>query len=252
VSSDVTRDGLVGEQPGRDATTGVNAGRRRRGGGRDVMVPEATPTSYYGQPVLHRPTWEARDIAGYFFLGGLAGASSVVAAGAQLTGRPGLARVAKLGAAGAAGLSIAALVHDLGRPARFVNMLRVWKPSSPMSVGSWLLAGYVPAAGAAALCDLSGAVPAIGALATGVAALAGPAVATYTGALVADTAVPAWHDGHREMPLVFGASAASAAAGLGCWPRRALTRVPSGDWEWPRPGPSWPWRAACAPGCTRW
>jgi hypothetical protein len=62
-----------------------------------------------------------------------------------------------------------------------------------MSVGSWLLAGYVPAT----------------------AALAGPAVATYTGALVADTAVPAWHDGHREMPLVFGASAATAAAGLG-------------------------------------
>jgi formate-dependent nitrite reductase membrane component NrfD len=82
------------------------------------MVPDATPTSYYGQPVLHRPTWQARDIAGYFFLGGLAGASSAVAAGAQLTGRPGLARTAKVGAAGAAGLSIAALVHDLGRPAR--------------------------------------------------------------------------------------------------------------------------------------
>ena len=135
--------------------------------------------------------------------------------GAQLTGRPGLARVAKVGAAGAAGLSVAALVHDLGRPARFVNMLRVWKPTSPMSVGSWLLAGNVPAAGAAALADVTGALPTVGAVATGVAALAGPAVATYTGALVADTAVPAWHDGHREMPLVFGASAASVRGAPG-------------------------------------
>jgi hypothetical protein len=228
VSTDVTRRGLAGERPGREATTGVNAGRprERRGGGREVMVPEATPTSYYGQPVLHRPTWEARDIAGYFFLGGLAGAGSVVGAAAQLTGRPGLARVAKVGAAGAAGLSIGALVHDLGRPARFVNMLRVWKPSSPMSVGSWILAGYVPAAGAAALADLTGRWPRAGGLATAAAALAGPAVATYTGALVADTAVPAWHDGHREMPLVFGASGTAGAAGLGLLTAPAAETAP--------------------------
>ena len=43
----------------------------------------------------------------------------------------------------------------------------------------------------------------------------GPAVASYTGALVSDTAVPAWHDGYREMPFVFVTSGATAAAGLG-------------------------------------
>ncbi len=106
--------------------------------------------SYYDRPVIKEPTWQARDIAGYLFLGGLAGASSALGAGAELTGRRRLARSTKLGALGAVSLSLAALVHDLGRPGRFLNMLRVAKPTSPMSVGSWLLAGYGPLAGAAA------------------------------------------------------------------------------------------------------
>lgn len=94
-------------------------------------------------------------------------------------------------------------------------MLRVFKPSSPMSVGSWLLAGYVPAAGVAAAATVTGRVPRIGATATAGAALLGSGVAAYTAALISDTAVPAWHDGHREMPYVFVGSAATAAGGLG-------------------------------------
>jgi hypothetical protein len=190
-------------------------GRRGRRRGEQPMVPPAEFTSYYGKPVLNAPVWEPRDIAGYLFLGGLAGASSLLGAGAQLTGRPALERAAKAGALVAAGLSMAALVHDLGRPARFVNMLRVFKVSSPMSVGSWLLAGYVPAAGAAAGSALTGRLPRIGAAATAGAALLGPAVATYTAVLISDTAVPAWHNGYPELPFVFAGSAATAAAGLG-------------------------------------
>ncbi len=178
------------------------------------MVPDAEFTSYYGLPILNGPNWEARDIAGYLFLGGLAGVSSVIGAGAQFTDRPVTARAAKLTAVGTAGLSTAALVHDLGMPSRFYNMLRVFKPSSPMSVGSWLLAGFGPAVAVAAFSDLTGRAPRIGAAATVGSALLGPAVAAYTGALLADTAVPAWHDGHRELPYVFVASGASAAAGL--------------------------------------
>ena len=94
-------------------------------------------------------------------------------------------------------------------------MLRVFKVTSPMSVGSWLLAGYVPLAAAAAASAVTGRVPRVGAPATGGAALLGPAVASYTAALISDTAVPAWHDGHREMPYVFVGSAATAAGGLG-------------------------------------
>jgi hypothetical protein len=94
-------------------------------------------------------------------------------------------------------------------------MLRVFKVTSPMSVGSWLLSGYVPAAGVAALTGITGRLPRIGATATAGAALLAPALAAYTGALISDTAVPAWHDGYREMPFLFVGSGAMAAGGLG-------------------------------------
>jgi len=179
------------------------------------MVPDAEFTSYYGKPVLNQPVWEAPDIAGYLFLGGLAGASSLVGAGAEVLGQRELARAAKVGAAGAGGLSLVALVHDLGRPTRFLNMLRVFKVTSPMSVGSWVLAAYVPAAAVAAGTDVTDRMRAVGLVATAGAAVLGPAVSSYTAALISDTAVPAWHDGYREMPFVFVGSGAMAAGGLG-------------------------------------
>jgi formate-dependent nitrite reductase membrane component NrfD len=206
----------VQSENGRSAQARGSGGRKRRR--------EQVFDSYYGRPIVREATWESRDIAGYFFLGGLAGASSVLAAGAQLTGRPALARPLKLGAAGAIQLSLVALVHDLGRPARFLNMLRVFKPTSPMSVGVWVLFGYAPAATVAALGELvprgrlgraGRLVRAFAGPGTAGAAVLGPAVASYTAALVATTATPAWHEGHREMPFVFVGSAASAAAGLG-------------------------------------
>src|SRR6266487_3687132 len=229
--SEVTREGLRGVRPGRDATPGTDitpgtgAGRRRRGraGWRDgtgrrgeqPMVPPAEFASYYGRPILNAPVWRSPDIPGYLFLGGLAGGSSLLAAGAQLTGRPALARASKTAALGAACLGLAGLVHDLGRPARFANMLRVFKVTSPMSVGSWILSGYVPAAGTAAACALTGRLPRTGAAATAGAAVLAPGLASYTAALITDTAVPAWHEGYREMPFVFTGSAAMASGGLG-------------------------------------
>ncbi|GHI01887.1 polysulfide reductase [Streptomyces cellostaticus] len=210
---------------GRETPAGAQPGRRRRrrGRGEQPMVPDARFSSYYGRPVLNTPTWKPLDIAGYLYLGGLAGASSLLAAGADLTGRPALARTAKLGAAGAISLSLAALVHDLGRPARFLNMLRVLKPTSPMSMGSWLLAGYAPLTLAAAAGEVTGRYRLVGSAATAGAAVLGPAVATYTAVLVSDTAVPAWHEGYRQLPFVFAGSAATAAAGL------ALAAAPAGQ-----------------------
>jgi hypothetical protein len=179
----------------------------------------ASSGSYYGRPILQRPTWEPLDIAGYLFLGGLAGASSALAAVASLRGRRALAGPLEAGAAGAISLSLVALVHDLGRPARFVNMLRVLKPTSPMNVGSWILSVYAPAAIASAAAGLlgerSGPLRKVAPLARVAAGLTGPAVASYTAVLVSDTAVPAWHDGHQLMPVVFVGSAAGAAGGLG-------------------------------------
>jgi len=179
------------------------------------MVPKAEFTSYYGRPVVKEPVWQAPEVPGYLFLGGLAGASSVLAAGAQVRACPDLARGAKVGAVAAISLSAAALIADLGRPERFLNMLRVFKPTSPMSVGSWLLAAYGPAAGAAAMSAVTGILPAAGTAATAAAAALGCGVSTYTAALICDTAVPAWHNGYREMPYLFAGSAASAAGGLG-------------------------------------
>jgi formate-dependent nitrite reductase membrane component NrfD len=183
--------------------------------GEKLMVPEAEFTSYYGRPVIKEPVWENPDVPGYLFFGGLAGASSVLAACAQYSGYGELARVSKTGAGAAIGLSTVFLVHDLGRPKRFLNMLRVFKPTSPMSMGSWLLAAYGPAAGAAAACAVTGWFPRIGVAATAGAAVLGPGIATYTAALICDTAVPAWHGAHREMPYLFAGSAAAAAGGLG-------------------------------------
>jgi hypothetical protein len=232
----VTREGLSPTaKSGREAVPGSavvpehapNGRTARRGGGRreELMVPRAEFQSYYGKPILNQPTWQAPDIAGYLFLGGLAGAGGTIAAAAQAGGRPGLARVMKTGAASAAGLSLVALVHDLGRPARFLNMLRMFKPTSPMSVGSWILAGFAPLSGAAAVSEITGVLRPIGTAATYGAGTLGPALATYTAALVSNTAVPAWHDGHREMPFVFASSATAAACGLG------LLAAPAGETE---------------------
>jgi Polysulphide reductase, NrfD len=214
----------------RRGATERRTGRGGRGGrGEQLMVPDAEFTSYYGRPVIKEPVWRKPDVPGYLFLGGLAGASSALAVGAELSGYREVARVAKTGAVGAISLSAVALVHDLGRPERFLSMLRVFKPSSPMSVGSWLLAGYGPVAGLAAASDLTGLFPRAGRVATAGAGLLGPAIATYTAALICDTAVPAWHEGHREMPYVFAGSAASAAGGLGLLATRLGETRPARD-----------------------
>jgi formate-dependent nitrite reductase membrane component NrfD len=178
-------------------------------------VSEHPGSSYYGNSIINPPTWAESDIAGYLFAGGLAGACSILAAGADLTGRPTLARRARVCATGAISVSLLALIHDLGRPARFLHMLRVFKPSSPMSVGVWILFFYGPLAAGSAASDVLGIAPRSGRLAGAAAGLLGSGVTTYTAALIADTAVPAWHEAYRELPFVFVGSAAAAGGGFG-------------------------------------
>ncbi len=189
------------------------------------MVPDATFTSYYGRPVVKASPWEA-DIPTYLFMGGLAAGSSLLAAGADLTDRPALRRAGRLAALGGLSVSMVALVHDLGRPERFVNMLRVVKPTSPMSIGTWILTAYAPGAVLAAGAEIVRLLPvdfgpigrllALAARPGGLAAaLFAPGVASYTAVLLTDTATPAWHDAHRELPFVFVGSAAAASGGLG-------------------------------------
>nr|WP_232534307.1 NrfD/PsrC family molybdoenzyme membrane anchor subunit [Plantactinospora sp. KBS50] len=190
-------------------------------------MPPAEFTSYYGRPIVKAPVWKW-DIAAYLFTGGLAAGSALLAAGGQLTGRPALRRAGRVGAFAAIGASSYFLVNDLGRPARFHHMLRVAKPTSPMSVGTWILTAFGPAAGLAAVAELAPVLPErgplglarrvlppAGAVAGLAAAATAPALATYTGVLLADTAVPSWHEAYPQLPFVFAGSALASGAGLG-------------------------------------
>ncbi|HZC99076.1 MAG TPA: NrfD/PsrC family molybdoenzyme membrane anchor subunit [Actinomycetes bacterium] len=169
--------------------------------------------SYYGRPIIKSPPW-TDEIPWYFFSGGLAGASAGLSLGARLAGNERLARDAMAAAAAGVGVSLPLLVDDLGRPERFHHMLRLLKPTSPMNVGSWLLAVFGPAAVGAAVAERLGVFPRLRRVAEVVAGALGPPLATYTGTLIADTAVPAWHEAGAELPLVFAGGAAASAGGL--------------------------------------
>ncbi|GAA2253296.1 polysulfide reductase [Streptomyces ruber] len=194
-------------------------------GGRErSMVPRAEFRSYYGRPVLKPPVWDWK-IAGYLFTGGLSASAALLAAGADLTGRPALRRGCRLGSSAGLLASMYLLVADLGRPERFHHMLRVAKPSSPMSIGTWILVAYGPGtvlASAAELlpasvrATLPGRLVRLAARPAGLAsAVVAPAVASYTAVLLSQTAVPAWHEAHRHLPFLFTGSAAAAGGGFG-------------------------------------
>jgi hypothetical protein len=188
------------------------------------VVPEAEFRSYYGRPVLKPPVWK-HEIPAYLFTGGLAAGSAVVAAGADLTGRSTLRRASWLGSFGALLASLLLLVVDLGRPERFHHMLRVAKPTSPMSVGTWMLTAFGPGVAANAVNEL---VPrrwrrtwparllARLARPLGLSAAAiAPGVGSYTAVLLSHTAVPGWNEVRDELPFVFTGSAAASGGGLG-------------------------------------
>ena len=167
-------------------------------------------SSYYGRPVLKEPVWKW-EIPAYFFTGGLAGASGVLSLAARLAGNERLAKTSLYVGAAADLASPALLVSDLGRPERFLNMLRVFKVTSPMSVGSWILLVSGGASNTAAALELLDRLRPVKVAAEVVSAAAGAPLATYTGALIANTAIPAWHEARHELPFVFGASAAASA-----------------------------------------
>jgi hypothetical protein len=165
--------------------------------------------------VIKAPVWRWY-IPAYFFAGGLSAGSALIGFLGRRTRRPLLARRAWVTAAGSMAIGGGLLVADLGRPERFANMLRMAKPTSPMSVGSWVIAVYGPAAGVAAACDVLGVVPGAGIAAEAVAAVLAPVVASYTAVLIGDTSVPAWHGARAALPLVFVSGAAVSAGGVAC------------------------------------
>ncbi|TFV90350.1 NrfD/PsrC family molybdoenzyme membrane anchor subunit [Blastococcus sp. CT_GayMR16] len=197
-----------------------NQKRRRRGNGRRgrnaemAMVDEAEFTSYYGRPIIKAPVWKTPDVPLYLFLGGAAGTSSILAALADASARPSLSRVGRFVAGGGAIASVGFLVHDLGRPERFLHMLRVMKPTSALSVGTYILSPFSAAAGATAAVELLGWFPRLKRFGGAVSALFGGPMATYTAVLLANTAVPSWNHFHTKLPFVFAGSAMAAGGGL--------------------------------------
>jgi formate-dependent nitrite reductase membrane component NrfD len=170
-------------------------------------------TSYYGRPVIKEPTWTP-EIPIYFFTGGMAGASAGLAFVARLTGRKKLARVATGNAFAAVAVSPLLLISDLGKPTRFLNMLRVFKVTSPMSVGSWIISAEGGLLTITFAHEFLGWLPKpLARFAEAIAAALGMPLATYTAALIANTAVPVWHEGRTELPFAFAGGSAMAAGG---------------------------------------
>ncbi len=219
--------GLSGEgslqrvrEPGREARELTREEPAREG-------EAAEGRSYYGLPVLKEPVWKWM-IPGYFFAGGLAGACAVLGAAAQIAaggGTEGLVRRCRVVATAGAAASAALLIADLGRPARFVYMLRVFRPTSPMNMGTWILSGFGGLAGVSVLPAVLPRSPRALARAADLAGvgagLLGLPLVGYTGVLVANTAVPVWQGTRNTLPILFAFSGAvSAGALFQLWPPR--------------------------------
>lgn len=163
--------------------------------------------TYYDVPLLKPPVW-TWEVPLYFFVGGAAGGAAVIATVAEWTGANGnLARDARWIAAAGAPASAALLTADLGRPERFINMLRVFKPQSAMSVGSWTLASFCASTTGAL-------VPALRPAATATSAVFGAGMLTYTGVLIGATAIPVWNRNIDLLPAHFAASGIASAAAI--------------------------------------
>jgi formate-dependent nitrite reductase membrane component NrfD len=118
-------------------------------------------------------------------------------------------------------LSPPLLISDLGRPERFLNMLRVFKVQSPMSVGAWTLVAFSNAAAASAFADAAGRrwrgrvpVTIVADAAGTLAAATGLVLSTYTGVLLGATAIPVWSKNATLLPVLFGASGLGAAVSI--------------------------------------
>ena len=210
---------------------GQASGPGQRPGGQDgsremSMVEDVQFSSYYGRQIVKAPPWEY-PIGVYLFVGGVAGASGLIAFCADLTDREVLRKNARIGAVIALGVGTVSLIEDLGRPERFLNMMRTFKPSSPMNMGTWILTANGMAAAftfANEVDRILGERLPLGPLRTIARALERPAgfgqavtsgpLAVYTAALLGDSSLPSWNGAKRTLPFLFASSATLAASGM--------------------------------------
>jgi hypothetical protein len=183
--------------------------------------PSQTQQSYYGLPVLKKPLW-TWEVPLYFLLGGIAGVSACIGFAAQLFhADPALIRAALwMGLVGAA-ICPALLISDLGRPSRFLNMLRVFKLRSPMSMGAWILvafSGCIFLSVASNELILHGFTPSVWIYPRWIGELAGAVtgvlLASYTGVLIGATAIPVWSQNREILPAHFLTSGLGSSSGI--------------------------------------
>jgi DMSO reductase anchor subunit len=202
----------------RTANGSIAAAARRMRGGEDVPVPVRGP-------VINAPVW-TWQVPLYFWFGGVATGSSFVAVACDAAGDERAARLARMVALGTIGPGAPLLVLDLGRPLRFLHMLRIFKPRSPMSMGSWCLSVFSAAIGGAVAADVLGR-PRVARVLGVQSALLGTYLGSYTGVLLAATAVPVWGRSRAFLPPIFictGVAGGAAANRL----LLAATGVPPG------------------------
>jgi formate-dependent nitrite reductase membrane component NrfD len=179
--------------------------------------PEPT---YYDVPMLKPSVWSI-DIPIYYFLGGTAGAALTLGAAIQLVTRRGDDPLRRLSSichwTGIIGSTAGAafLIHDLGRPSRFLYMMRVFRPTSPMNMGTWILSGAAPTAILTGLLiNRDGLAGKVGEVTGYLSGIFGAALAGYTGVLVSNSAIPVWQEARRWLPIMFMGSSAAAAASI--------------------------------------
>jgi Polysulphide reductase, NrfD len=196
------------------------------GRGVDVVGGPIPPKpGYYGQPVVKPPVW-TWEVPLYLFFGGIGGTSGMIAFGAVLFHQVELARAAMwIAAIAGTVLSPILLIMDLGRPHLFLNMLRVFKHRSAMSMGAWILTAFGMSAVAGLIAFelhahqiFPGTLDQLVRLAAGIfifsAAIFGALLATYTGVLIGATAIPAWFLHRTFLPIHFGTAGLGSAAGV--------------------------------------
>lgn len=218
---------------------GRNESRRKKGP-RDQPIQIYEGQTYYGRPALKEPPWRWL-ITIYFFIGGIAGAAQIIATIADLLGGKqdrSVVRAGRYTALLGALASPILLIADLHTPQRWFNMLRIFRKTSAMSIGSWTLAVFGALSG---LVALGQALDDLWRLRAGrtlarlfgiPAALAGMMMSVYTGVLLSATSVPLWAAAYKRLPALFGVSAMATGAStlslilaLAGKPRRVLRRM---------------------------
>ena len=169
---------------------------------------------YYGRPIVKPPAWTDL-IPTYFFAGGLAGTAATLALAERTARNDRLARTMIFGAAAGCAVSAFCLIADLKKPERFMKMLRVVKPTSPMSIGVYIFSAFSGSVFIAAGSEITGVARPAGRFFEAIAGLLGPVMSVYTAVLVGDTVLPAWYLPRKTLPGLFAATSASSAGAWG-------------------------------------